>query len=273
MEEASRSTVIQAGPCVVTQVKSTRTDGYARSRSGFGAKAEEHAHADAGAFPQGKHETPLRTVCEYRFDTEPKYKLGDRIDLSVLEGAEKVDVVGTTKGHGFAGTIKRWGHHRGPAAHGSKNVRESGGIAMCEFPGRVLKGKQMAGHFGNKQETKKNLHVVAIDKERNLLLVRGSIPGHRNGIVFIRRRAGHGVEIMAMAKLFNSTGQAKGTVDLPGDLFDQPVHRQALYEAVKATSPISARALTTPRRATRSRRPARRCSSRRVPAGPRMGTS
>ena len=179
-------TVIQAGPCVVTQVKNTRTDGYCAVQVGFGSKKPKNTPMPMqGRFRKASTE-PLRTVCEYRFDSEPTYKLGDRIDLSVLEGAEKVDVVGTTKGHGFAGTIKRWGHHRGPAAHGSKNVRESGGIAMCEFPGRVLKGKQMAGHFGNKQETKKNLHVVAIDKERNLLLVRGSIPGHRNGIVFIR---------------------------------------------------------------------------------------
>jgi large subunit ribosomal protein L3 len=179
-------TVIQAGPCVVTQVKNTRTDGYCAVQVGFGSKKPKNTPMPMqGHFRKASTE-PLRTVCEYRFESEPAYKLGDRIDLSVLEGAAKVDVVGTTKGHGFAGTIKRWGHHRGPASHGSKNTRESGGIGMCEFPGRVLKGKQMAGHFGNKQETKKNLHIVAIDKERNLLLVRGSIPGHRNGIVFIR---------------------------------------------------------------------------------------
>lgn len=179
-------TVIQAGPCVVTQVKNMRTDGYCAVQVGFGQKKPKNTPMPMqGHFRKASTE-PLRTVYEYRLDSEPTCKLGDRIDLSVLEGAEKVDVVGTTKGHGFSGTIKRWGHHRGPATHGSKNVRESGGIGMCEFPGRVLKGKKMAGQFGNKQETKKNLHVVAIDKERNLLLVRGSIPGHRNGIVFIR---------------------------------------------------------------------------------------
>ncbi len=99
---------------------------------------------------------------------------------------ELVDVTGTTKGRGFSGTIKRHGQHRGPAGHGSKNVRAMGSIGMHTFPGRVLPGKAMPGQYGNKQETKRNLKVVAVDQEKNLILVKGSVPGHKNGIVFIR---------------------------------------------------------------------------------------
>jgi large subunit ribosomal protein L3 len=108
------------------------------------------------------------------------------VNVSVLAEAKAVDVTGVTKGRGFAGLIKRHGHHRGPATHGSKNVRMSGSIGQHTFPGRVIKGKAMAGQYGAKRETKKNLQVVAVDPDRNLLLVKGSVPGHKNGIVFIR---------------------------------------------------------------------------------------
>ena len=179
-------TVIEAGPCVVTQVRTAAKDGYSAVQVGFGKKKPKNTPMPMQGHFRNAGTDPLRTLCEYRLDDETKLKTGDKIDLSVLEGLEKVDVIGTTKGRGFAGNIKRHGHHRGPAAHGSKNVRGPGGVSMCEFPGRVTKGKAMAGHYGSKRETKKNLRIVAIDKERNLLLVRGSVPGHRNGIVFIR---------------------------------------------------------------------------------------
>ncbi len=179
-------TVIEAGPCVVTQVRTDARDGYSAVQLGFGKKKPKNTPMPMqGHFRKAGCE-PLRTLCEYRLDGKSAFKLGDVVDLSVLEGALKVDVVGTTKGRGFSGRIKRHGQHRGPSSHGSKNVREPGGIAMCEFPGRVLKGHPMAGQYGNKRETKKNLVVVEIDKERNLLMVRGSVPGHRNGVVFIR---------------------------------------------------------------------------------------
>ena len=106
--------------------------------------------------------------------------------MSIFDGVERVDVTGITKGRGFTGRIKRWNQHRGPASHGSKNVRQMGSIGMHTKPGRVIKNTRMPGQFGNKRETKKNLSVVRIDTERNLLLVKGSVPGSKNGIVFIR---------------------------------------------------------------------------------------
>ena len=179
-------TVIEAGPCVVTQVKTASVDGYDAVQIGFGAKKPKNTPLPMQGHFRKAGTDPLRTLCEYRFDGDAQFKLGETVNVEVFEGAEKVDITGTTKGRGFSGRIKRHNHHRGPAAHGSKNVRQPGGTGMHEEPGRVLPGHPMAGQYGNKQETKKNLKIVAIDKERNLLLVCGSVPGHKNGIVFIR---------------------------------------------------------------------------------------
>ncbi len=178
-------TVIQAGPCVVTQVKNENTDGYSAVQIGYGAKKAKNTPMPMqGHFRKAKTD-PLRTVIEYRVEKH-EYNLGDSVDLSVFAETKTVDVTGTTKGRGFAGRIKRHGQHRGPDGHGSQNVRDMGSIGMHTFPGRVTKGKPMPGHYGAKRETKKNLEVVAIDQERNLILVKGSVPGHKNGIVFIR---------------------------------------------------------------------------------------
>lgn len=179
-------TVIQAGPCVVTQVKDEHSDGYSAVQMGFGAKKPKNTPMPMQGHFRKAGTDPLRTVIEFRIDEGHAYKLGDTVSVSVLAEAAKVDVTGTTKGHGFSGAIKRHNHHRGPATHGSKNVRMMGSIGMHTFPGRVLPGKDMPGQYGNKQETKKNLTVVAIDQEKNLILVRGSVPGHKNGIVYIR---------------------------------------------------------------------------------------
>ena len=179
-------TVIQAGPCVVTQVKNETSDGYSAVQVGFGTKKPKNTPLPMQGHFRKAGTDPLRTVIEFRIDEGHAYKLGDTVNVSILAEAALVDVTGTTKGRGFAGNIKRHGHHRGPDGHGSKNVRMSGSIGMHTFPGRVLPGKEMPGHYGNKQETKKHLTVVAIDQEKNLILVKGSVPGHKNGIVFIR---------------------------------------------------------------------------------------
>jgi large subunit ribosomal protein L3 len=179
-------TVIQAGPCVITQVKDEKNAGYSAIQMGFGAKKPKNTPLPMQGHFRKAGSEPLRTVAEFRVGEEHEYKLGDTISVSLLSETELVDVTGTTKGRGFSGTIKRHGHHRGPDGHGSKNVRRSGSIGMHTFPGRVLPGKKMPGQYGNKQETKRNLKVVAVDQEKNLLLVRGSVPGHKNGIVFIR---------------------------------------------------------------------------------------
>ena len=179
-------TVIQAGPCVVTQVKNDKTDGYVAVQIGYGAKKPKNTPMPMQGHFRKAGTDPLRTVIEFRVDDSSSYKIGDSVDLSVLAEVEAVDVTGTTKGRGFAGNIKRHNHHRGPAGHGSKNVRAMGSIGMHTFPGRVVPGKAMPGHYGAKKETKKNLTVVAVDQEKNLILVKGSVPGHKNGIVFIR---------------------------------------------------------------------------------------
>jgi large subunit ribosomal protein L3 len=179
-------TVIEAGPCVVTQVKTERSDGYWAVQLGFGAKKPKNTPLPMQGHFRKAGTDPLRTVVEFRLDGEPGVKRGDTVGVAVLAEVASVDVTGTTKGRGFAGNIKRHGHHRGPAGHGTKNVRMSGSIGMHTEPGRVLPGKAMAGQYGNKRETKRNLKVIAVDPERNLILVRGSVPGHKNGIVFIR---------------------------------------------------------------------------------------
>ncbi|HPF69793.1 MAG TPA: 50S ribosomal protein L3 [Candidatus Krumholzibacteria bacterium] len=179
-------TVIEAGPCVVTQVRTEKSDGYTAVQIGFGAKKPKNTPLPMQGHFRKAGTDPLRTLVEFRLDGDHGYKLGDTVGVGVLSEVATVDVTGTTKGRGFAGNIKRHGHGRGPAAHGSKNVRMSGSIGMHTEPGRVLPGKPMAGHLGNKRETKRNLKVIAVDQERNLILVRGSVPGHKNGIVFIR---------------------------------------------------------------------------------------
>ena len=179
-------TVIQAGPCVITQVKDEDNEGYSAIQMGFGAKKPKNTPLPMQGHFRKAGTAPARTVAEFRVEEGHEYKLGDTISVSLLTETELVDVTGTTKGRGFSGNIKRHGHHRGPDGHGSKNVRRMGSIGMHTFPGRVLPGKAMPGQYGNKQETKRNLKVVAVDQEKNLLLVRGSVPGHKNGIVFIR---------------------------------------------------------------------------------------
>lgn len=188
-EENGRSvpvTVIQAGPCVITQVKNENSDGYSAVQMGFGAKKPKNTPMPMQGHFRKAGTDPLRTVIEFRLDEGHEYKMGDTVKVSILAEAGLVDVTGTTKGRGFSGTIKRHNQHRGPATHGSKNVRAMGSIGMHTFPGRVMPGKDMPGQYGNKQETKKNLTVVAVDEEKNLILVKGSVPGHKNGIVFIR---------------------------------------------------------------------------------------
>jgi len=179
-------TVIEVGPCIVTQVKTVKNDGYGAVQVGFGArKAKNTPMGMQGHFRKADCD-PLRTVREFQLDASDELKLGDTVNVSIFDGVLKVDVTGTTKGRGFSGTIRRHNMHRGPASHGSKNVRMSGSIGMHTKPGRVIKNTRMAGQYGNKQETKKNLVIVRVDSERNLLLVRGSVPGSKNGIVTIR---------------------------------------------------------------------------------------
>lgn len=179
-------TVILAGPCTVSQVKTKETDGYEAVQIGFGALKPKHVNKPmAGHFAKAGVE-PVRYLREVRVASAEEHKVGDVVTVADFDDVAKVDVIGTSKGKGFQGRIKRWGQRRGPMTHGSHFQRHPGSIGQCAYPARVLKGVKMAGHMGNERVTVKNLSVVRIDAEQNLILVKGAVPGAKNGLVAIR---------------------------------------------------------------------------------------
>lgn len=179
-------TVIQAGPCVVSQVKSEATDGYDAVQIGFGdIKASRVNKPMKGHFAKAGVE-PMRYLREVRVDNAADHKVGDVVSVADFEGVKNVDVTSTSKGKGFQGTIKRWNFACGPITHGSRNQRRPGSIGQCAYPARVRKGLHMAGHMGHERVTVKNLKLVRIDPEQNLMLVKGAVPGPKNALVQIR---------------------------------------------------------------------------------------
>lgn len=179
-------TVIQAGPCVVSQVKSEATDGYDAVQIGFGdIKASRVNKPMKGHFAKAGVE-PMRYLREVRVDNAADHKVADVVSVADFEGVKNVDVTGTSKGKGFQGTIKRWNFACGPITHGSRNQRRPGSIGQCAYPARVRKGLHMAGHMGHERVTVKNLKLVRIDPEQNLMLVKGAVPGPKNALVQIR---------------------------------------------------------------------------------------
>lgn len=182
-------TVIQAGPCYVTQIRTDERDGYMAVQLGYSeTKAKRLTKGQLGHL-QRSSLPALRHLREFRVRNHDLSGLteGQEIKVDVFEKGEMVDVIGTSKGRGFAGTIKRHGFHRQPKTHGqSDRERAPGSVGMCATPGRTLKGQRMAGRMGNDRVTMQNLEVVVVDPENNLLAVRGSIPGARGGIVLIR---------------------------------------------------------------------------------------
>lgn len=178
-------TVIKVDPLTVTQIKTVDTDGYNAIQVGVEPAKEKHlTKAEIGHFAKNNLENFAHTQ-EFRLENVADYTIGQKIDLSVLEGTNKVDVTGQSIGKGFQGPVKRWNFGRGPMAHGSKNHREPGSIGAGTTPGRVIKGKKMAGNMGNERVTIAKLTVVRIDKENNLLLVKGSVPGSEGKLVTI----------------------------------------------------------------------------------------
>lgn len=182
-------TVIEAGPCFVTQVRDADKDGYVAVQLGFGETKPKRLTQGQLGHLRRNNLPALRYLREFRLpDGQLDVEEGQEIRVNVFEKGERVDVIGTSKGRGFAGTIKRHGFARGPKTHGqSDRERAPGAVGMCATPGRTLKGQRMAGRMGNKRVTTKNLEVVVIDPERNLLAVRGSVPGARDGIVLIKQ--------------------------------------------------------------------------------------
>jgi len=179
-------TVIKVDPAVVTQVKTVDTDGYNAIQVGVIPAKEKHlTKAQIGHFAKNKVGN-FRHLQEFRVDNPEDYKVGDLVDLSILENVEKVDVTGKSIGKGFQGTVKLHNFGRGPMSHGSKNHREPGSIGAGTTPGRVIKGKKMAANMGNERVTTTKLRVVKIDADKNLLLIKGAVPGPEGKLVTIK---------------------------------------------------------------------------------------
>ena len=179
-------TVVEAGPCVVSQKKTVENDGYAAVQIGFGdLKAHKVKKPMAGHFAKA-NVAPKRTLREFRFDDIDAYNVGDLVKADVFAAGDKVDVTGTSKGKGYAGVIKRWNFQSLKESHGSGPVaRHGGSIGSCSDPSRVYPGKKMAGHLGSERVTVQNLQVVKVDAENNLIAIKGAIPGPNGGTVVI----------------------------------------------------------------------------------------
>lgn len=179
-------TVVEAGPCVVTQVKTQKNDGYDAIQVGYGDKKKKHLTKPLeGHFNRAKVD-PKKILAEFDIIPEFEYKVGQEFNASLFKPGEYVDVSGTSKGRGFAGVIKRHNFHRQPETHGTKNtLRHPGSIGQASDPSRVFKGMKMAGQYGNKKITVTNLEVVQVDKDNNHILLKGAVPGAKNGILYI----------------------------------------------------------------------------------------
>lgn len=179
-------TVIEAGPCPVTQVKSSEKDGYNAVQIGF-RKQKEHrlSKAELGHLQKAEVDA-VAELCEFSIDDKTDLKAGDVLTVERFQAGQKIDVIGVSKGRGFQGVVKRHGFGGGPASHGSMFHRRGGSYGFCQWPGHVVKGKKMPGRMGGDQRTVQNLEVVKVITEKNLILIKGSIPGPRGGLVTVR---------------------------------------------------------------------------------------
>ena len=179
-------TVLQAGPCVVTQVKTAEKDGYEAVQVGFTDKREKLvSKPQKGAFDKAGV-AYKRYVREFRFENAAEYEVKQEIKADIFADGDKVDATAISKGKGYQGAIKRHGQHRGPMAHGSKYHRHAGSNGSASDPSRVFPGKKMAGHMGNVQVTVQNLEIVKVDAENNLILVKGAVPGPKKSLVTLK---------------------------------------------------------------------------------------
>ena len=195
-------TVLQAGPCVVTQIQTEENDGYSAVQVGFVDKKDKIVNKDANGKKEIRHRhgatkaekghfdkagvSSKRFVREFKLENAADYKLADEIKADIFAEGDKIDATAISKGKGFQGAIKRHGQHRGPMAHGSKFHRHQGSNGACSSPSKVFKGKGMPGHMGCVKVTVQNLEVVRVDAENNLLLIKGSVPGPKKSLVTIK---------------------------------------------------------------------------------------
>ena len=179
-------TAIEAGPCVVAQVKTEETDGYTAIQLGFGdAKESKLNRPEKGHFSK-VNVTPKKHLREFRVDSVEEVKVGDELKADVFAEGDKIDIQGTSKGKGFQGVIKRHGQSRGPMGHGSMYHRRPGSMGPTSTPGRVFKGKKLPGHMGVQTVTIQNLEVVKVDLDKNVILVKGSVPGAKGAILKLK---------------------------------------------------------------------------------------
>ena len=179
-------TIIEAGPCVVAQKKTVETDGYASVQLGFEDIAEKKLNkAQKGHFKKAGV-SMKRHLKEFRLDNAAEMNVGDVISADTFVAGDRVDVTGTTKGHGYSGVVKRWNHHKLRMTHGVGPVHRQPGSMGSIDPARIFKNHKMPGQYGNEQVTVQNLDVVRVDAEKNLIAVKGAIPGAKGGIVFVR---------------------------------------------------------------------------------------
>lgn len=188
-------TVLQAGPCVVTQVKTVENDGYAAVQVGFEDIREKLVNKPVKGMFDKAGVSYKRFVREFKLEGE--YAVKDEIKAEIFEAGDKVDATAVAKGKGFQGAIKRHGQSRGPMAHGSKYHRHAGSNGACSSPSKVFKGKKMPGHMGGKQVTTQNLEIVRVDAEKNLLLVKGAVPGPKKALVTIKESVKAGLRLLS----------------------------------------------------------------------------
>ena len=179
-------TVLQAGPCVVTQVKTEENDGYKAVQVGFVDKREKLVSKPVKGHFDKAGVAYKRFVREFRLDNAEEYSVKDEIKADIFAAGDRIDATAVSKGKGFQGAIKRHGQSRGPMAHGSKYHRHAGSNGACSDPSKVFKGKKMPGHMGSKRVTVQNLEVVKVDAENNLILVKGAVPGPKKSLVTIK---------------------------------------------------------------------------------------
>jgi len=186
--EAIPVTVIEAGPCTVTELRTADRDGYTAIQLGFGTNKESRfTRPVLGQFKK-RNLTPSRFIREFRVGDLDGIEVGQKLTVTIFEKGQHVDIQGVTKGRGFAGVVKRHGFAAGHASHGPTHGKQPGSIGASAYPSRVVKGKRLPGHMGNVFLTQKNLEIVAVDAEQNVVMVRGAVPGPTNGLVILKKR-------------------------------------------------------------------------------------
>lgn len=182
-------TVVEAGPCPVVQVKTEETDGYNSVQLAFGSAKEKHTNKPMQGHFEKAGKGLFRNLRELRLEAAPEFEVGQELSCDIFAAGDKVKITGVTKGKGFQGVMKRWNFRGMPASHGHEKVHRSpGSIGHATFPGKVFKGKKMPGHMGSETQTTLNLEIVAVRADENVILVKGAVPGPKNGLVMIRKQ-------------------------------------------------------------------------------------